>query len=327
MTIEKLPSGSYRLRKMIDGKTYKCTVDHYPDETERALLLAEMIKNKPYYSVKGTIRQCIEGYIQSKSNVLSPSTVRGYRGIIRQIDDDFLDIRMSDLTLPILQNEVNRYAQKHAPKSVANFSGFLVSVCHFVGLDINSPTLPTKTRSTAYIPSKNDIQQICEYIKGSKYEIPLLLSIYGLRRSEVCALTVEDLSGNVLTINKALVEDSDRKWVIKSTKTEDSARQIIISDYLANLIRQQGYIYNGSAGQIWEYLRTVQDKLGIPRFPLHKMRHFYASYLHDLGYSPKQIQDSGGWKTSKIMETVYQHALDVEQAKKNMANDIASLTE
>ena len=153
------------------------------------------------------------------------------------------------------------------------------------------------------------------------------MSIYGLRRSEVCALTVEDLSGNVLTINKALVEDSDRKWVIKSTKTEDSARQIIISDYLANLIRQQGYIYNGSAGQIWEYLRTVQDKLGIPRFPLHKMRHFYASYLHDLGYSPKQIQDSGGWKTSKIMETVYQHALDVEQAKKNMANDIASLTE
>jgi integrase len=286
-----------------------------------------MVKDTPSLSIKGTLRQCISGYLSSKSNVLSPSTIREYNRLKGQYSPILLDMQVKDITLPILQNEVNRYAQNHAPKSVANFSGFLTSVCRFVGLNVDSPTLPQKTRSDAYIPTKNDIKKICEYFKGSEYEVGILLSIYGLRRSELCALTLDDLDGNVLTINKALVENQDKQWVVKTTKTTDSTRQIIISDYVANLIRQQGFIYKRSPGQLYEQLSNAQLRLGIPHFPLHKMRHFFASYMHDMGYSPKQIQKSGGWKTSRIMESVYQHALDMESAQRKMSDDILSLTE
>lgn len=326
MTIDELPSGSFRLRKQINGKRYSITVDHYPTESECILLLAEMVKDNPVLSIEGTLRQCISGYIASKNNVLSPSTIRGYNQITNQISNTLLDMQVKDITLPILQNEINKYSLNHAPKSVANFSGLIVSVCRYVGLDIHSPTLPQKQKQNTYIPTKDDIKRLCEYFKGSEYECGLLLSIYGLRRSELCALTLDDLEGNVLTINKALVENQDKKWIVKTTKTTESTRQIVISDYVSDLIRKQGYIYKRSPGQLNEQLAIAQSRLGIPHFSLHKMRHFFASYLHDMGYSPKQIQESGGWKTSRIMETVYQHALEMDAAKQNIMNDISAVT-
>ena len=327
MTIEKLPSGSYRIRKMIDGKLYTRTFDHKPNQSECEKAIASCLKNRPTLSINGTVRQCVAGYMESKSNVLSPSTIKGYTSITKQIDDRFMDMKMSDLTLPILQNEINRYAESHSAKSTLNYSGFLTAVARFVGLDIQSPTLPTKERSQAYIPSKNDIKRIVDYFKDTEYEAAILLSIYGLRRSELMALTLDDLSGNILTINKAKVEATEGKWITKTTKTTDSTREVIISDHLADLIRNQGFIYNRSVGYLRDLLYKAQSDLNIPHFPLHMMRHFFASYMHDQGYSDKQIMSAGGWKTNQVMKSVYQHALDIQSAKQNMASDIASLTE
>lgn len=327
MTIEKLPSGSYRIRKMIDGKLYTRTFDHKPNQAECEKAIASCLKDKPTLSINGTVRQCVAGYMESKSNVLSPSTIKGYTSMTKQIDDRFMDMKMSDLTLPILQNEINRYAIDHSAKSVSNYSGFLTAVARFVGLGIQSPTLPTKERSQAYIPSKNDIKRIVDYFKDTEYEAAILLSIYGLRRSELMALTLDDLSGNILTINKAKVEATEGRWITKTTKTTDSTREVIISDHLADLIRNQGFIYNRSVGYLRDLLYKAQSDLDIPHFPLHMMRHFFASYMHDQGYSDKQIMSAGGWKTNQVMKSVYQHALDIQSAKQNMASDIASLTE
>lgn len=327
MSLEKLPSGHYRLRKMVDGKLYTRTFDHKPNQAECEKALVSCLKDKPTLSMSGTVRQCVKGYMESKSNVLSPSTIKGYTSMLKQIDDKFMDIKMEDLTLPMLQNEINRYAQDHSPKSVSNYSGFLTSVARFVGLGIQSPTLPTKERSTAYIPSKNDIKRIVDYFKDTEYEIAILLTLYGLRRSELMALTLDDLSGNTLTINKAKVEALAGEWITKTTKTTDSTREVIISDELADKIRKQGFIYKRSVGYLRDLLYKAQSDLGIPHFPLHKMRHFFASYMHDQGYSDQQIMSAGGWKTNQVMRSVYQHALDIQSAKQNMASDIASLTE
>jgi len=52
-------------------------------------------------------------------------------------------------------------------------------------------------------------------VHGTKYEIPFRLGCLGLRRSEICALTKKDLKGNILTVHKALVLNSDNKFVEK----------------------------------------------------------------------------------------------------------------
>ena len=247
--------------------------------------------------------------------------------MLKQIDDKFMDIKMEDLTLPMLQNEINRYAESHAAKSTLNYSSFLTSVARFVGLNIQSPTLPTRERSTAYSPSKNDIKRIVDYFKDTEYEVAILLTLYGLRRSELMALTLDDLSGNTLTINKAKVEALAGEWITKTTKTTNSTREVIISDELADKIRKQGFIYRRSVGYLRDLLDKAQSDLDIPHFPLHKMRHFFASYMHDQGYSDQQIMSAGGWKTNQVMKSVYQHAMDMQSAKEKMASDIMSLTE
>jgi integrase len=100
---------------------------------------------------------------------------------------------------------------------------------------------------------------------------------------------------------------------------------MVIPEYIASKIRQQGYVFNGFPGQIYKHLIDAQNALGIPHFSLHKMRHFFASYMHKLGYSDKQIQEAGGWKTTQILDTVYKHAMDLEEAKRSMSTNIEGL--
>lgn len=320
MNIEKLPSGSYRIRKQIKGKKYSIVLDHKPTLYEAEQLLLEKAETKHI-----TFEKACQSYIDAKSNILSPSTIVSYESIIRQISDGLLKTKLPEIDNQIIQQEINQYSVHHSSKSTRNFNGFLMSVIKFYALNIKSPNLPPKERKKVYIPTEEEVKLIYEEIKGTKYEVPIILSSMGLRRSEICALTLDDLSSNTLTINKALVQDKNKQWVIKTTKTEDSTRTIQIPDYLADLIRKQGYVYEGFPGLIYKHLTDIQKKLGIQHFSLHKMRHFFASYMHQLGYTDKQIQAFGGWKTDGVMKTVYQHEMEMEKAKESMANNFNGL--
>lgn len=325
MTIDKLKSGSYRIRQMVKGKTYSVVLDHKPSNREAQLLIAEKLNEAPIISSSMPFKTACNGYIDAKSSILSPSTIKGYKGQIRAISEELLKTPINVITTAMVQAEVNSFSANHSPKTVGNQYGFIVSVLKFYNVNIGSISLPQKIKSVEYIPTEEEVHRIFDEIKGSIYEVPILLSAMGLRRSEICALTVDDLSGNRLTINKALVQDTNKEWVIKTTKTTDSTRTVIIPDYVANKIRQQGYVYNGFPNSIYRYLSRVEKKLNIPHFSLHKMRHFFASYMHDLGYSDKQIQEAGGWKTDGVMKRVYQHAMDMDEAKKRMSADISGL--
>ena len=321
MTIESLKSGKYRVSEMRNGKRYRVTLDHKPSEKESKKIFDKM-EGKVQDSTP--FRDAAAKYIELKSNILSPSTIRGYKVILNNLDSDFAEKAIDQISSPVLQGLINRISINHKPKTVKNINGFIISVLKFYEMDIKSPTLPKRPKEDIYIPSEEDIKKILNDVKGTKYEIPFVLGTLGLRRSEICALTKDDLSGNMLTINKALVEGENKEWIVKSTKTIESTRVIVIPDYLADLIREKG-IYDSSPHSLYSKLKCVQDRLGIKRFSFHKLRHFFASYMHNLGYTDKQIQEFGGWKTDEVMKKVYQHAMDVDQAKVDMANKIGSL--
>ena len=323
MTIEKRPNGNYRIVEMRNGVRYRITVDHKPTKNEAKKLLEDKIGG---FSDKTVFKKAAESYIESKSNVLSPSSIRGYKTIIKcQITDEFLNMPIERIDLPCIQILINTLSNTYAPKTVKNVSAFVMSVLKFYGSDVKSPTLPAKKPKQDYIPTEEDIKRILAEVKGTRYEVPFILGTFGLRRSEICALTPEDLKGNTLTINKALVLNENNKWTLKNTtKTEKSTRTVVVPDYVAELIRENGACPCTPHSLYWK-LQRVQMSLSIPRFPFHKLRHFFASYMHDLGYSDKQIQEFGGWKTDNIMKSVYQHAMSMSEVKENMANNIGNL--
>lgn len=311
MKIEKLPSGSYRIRKMYKGQTYTIVFDHKPTQKEAMQAMAEELNKvqKKYESL--TFRAAAQKYIDSKKNVLSPSTIRGYSGIVRQISDAFLNNNIYDITALDVQAEINRFAESCSPKTVRNHHGFLSAVLGYFRPDLKlHTTLPQKLKTEPYIPSDDDVKKILEYAKGTEYEIPIILACYGMRRSEICALTLDDINGDVVSITKAKVQNEKLEWIIKTTKTTASTRDIVIPMEIADRIRERGYIYKGYPGEITKFLAASQKKLGIPLFSIHKLRHYFASKMSAMNVPEEDIMRFGGWETDYVMKGVYRHAME-----------------
>lgn len=329
MKIEKLPSGSYRVRKMYQGQSYTVTFDHKPSQKEVMQSVAnEMDKIQTDSKTRMTFATAADKYIASKSNVLSPSTVGGYHSILRNLSDKFKSSYVNDITGIHIQKEINDYSVGRSAKTVRNAHGFISAVLGmFCPNTIISTTLPQEEKSSEYIPSDEDVKRILAKAKGTDYEIPLMLATFGLRRSEICALTPDDLDGNTLTINKAMVLNDANDFVIKSTKTTEGTRKIYIPDQLADLIRERGKIYTGFPGNILKFLNRTQDSLGIPRFRLHALRHYYASMAHSIGIPDSYIMHAGGWKSDSTLKRVYRHAMEdkKESMQKNAADYITEL--
>lgn len=310
MKIEKLKSGSYRIRKMYKGVAYSVVTDYKPTQKEATILLAQELEKAQSPKMHITFETAANKYIEMKSNVISPSTITGYTSIIHSLSKSFKKIIITDITSVDVQAEINRYAKGRSAKTVRNMHAFISAVLgsYTPNLQLNT-TLPMYVKPKAYIPSDDDIRAILEKSRGSKYESALILASFGLRRSEICALTDDDIMDGEISITKALVQDKDKKWVVKQTKTENGTRIVKVPTEVTDRIKEVG-LYEGYPGSILKYLNRAQDRLGIPRFPLHKFRHYYASICHYLGIPDNYIMLSGGWKTDNILKTVYRHALD-----------------
>lgn len=316
MKIEKR-NGSYRVQKMIDGKRYSITYDHKPSERE---VMRDLLELSDAISAKGSFFNCAQSYINSKSNVISPSTIKGYTSILNTLPNDFTHLDISDITQINIQTVINDYASCHSPKTTRNVHGFISAVLRQFRPDIIIyTTLPQKSAYEGYTPSEEDIKRILDACSDSPfYHIPFQLGIMGLRRSEVCALTLHDISGNTLTINKALVKDINNKWVIKQTKTTAGTREIYIPDSLVEEIKKYGKIFDGNPTSLLYGLNKYQNKLGIPRFRFHDLRHFMASYAHSKGMSDQNIMSLGGWKSDYTMKSIYRHEMNAKAEQKKL---------
>lgn len=323
MYIEELPSGSYRITQTKNGHRYRVTVDHKPEDDEAIILMAKVIQKRPSIN-NMRFDDAAEAFIDSKSNILSPSTIREYKNSKKKVTEDFSKKYINAITSLDIQKQVNIWSEKLAPKTVKNYANFVIAVLKSSDIDVKSPQLPQKDKKSIYIPTVDDIKAV-EANMPEQYKVAYFLACLGLRRSEIIALSISDLDGTTLTINKAMVLNDNKEWVLKKTKTTDSTRTVIIPQDIADKIREKGYIYKGHPANLYDNLRKAQDKAGVPHFKLHAMRHFFCSYMHDKGYSDKQIQEMGGWKTSYVLDTVYKHAMNMNETKKQMSNDISNI--
>lgn len=316
MKIEKLPSGSYRIRKMYRGKSYTVITEYKPTQKEAIQLMANELDKAQGRHERMTFENAAREYIESRHNVLSPSTIQGYEAILRTLPQSFLEKNVHDITSMDVQIEINRISGKHSPKTVRNRHGFLSAVLGMFCPELKlNTTLPQKIKHEPYIPTDEDVKRILDYARNTRYEIPLVLACYGMRRSEICALTPADIAGDVVTINKAKVQNENKEWVIKTTKTTASTREIIIPMDIADKIREQGHVYNGYPGKITDFLTTAQKKLDIPHFSIHKLRHYFASKMSSMNVPEADIMKFGGWETDYVMKGVYRHAMEDKNRK------------
>lgn len=328
MKIEKLPSGSYRVRKMYKGKTYTVVFDYKPTQKEILQALSDKMDQEKEIKYRMTFSDAADSYVELKRNILSPASVREYSKIPKRLSERFSTKLLNDITSLDVQKEINDLTKKLAPKTVSNYYGFIYSVLKtYRPTFVLNVTLPQKTKKEVFIPTEEEIRMVLQKVKGTNFEIPIILACYGMRRSEICALTANDIDGDTVRINKAMVQNENREWVIKSTKTTLSTREIIIPIDVANRIKEQGYAYKGYPGSISNHLARIEKELGLEHFSLHKLRHYFASKLSSMNVPEADILKLGGWSTDNVMKSVYRHSLiDKEkQAQREVSNKLSNV--
>lgn len=210
-----------------------------------------------------TLKTAIENYCNLKSNVLSPATIREYRRMKDNYYGEFGNTQLKDIDSGIVQAWVNDFAANHSPKTVKNAYGLISAAIDAFSPDLRiRVTLPQKIQSNLYVPSDDDIKALLSYFSehDKDMELAVYLAAFGtLRRSEICALTASDVSGNIIHINKAMVDKSHSEWIVKTTKTVSSTRYVDMPDYVINKFPDSGRIVNLNPNQITRKRKSLEN--------------------------------------------------------------------
>lgn len=323
---KKLPSGKWRTQVYVGkDRNGKRIMRSFTASTKReserraAIYLAE--HNKYESSEKLSI--AMERYIKAREAVISPLTVRGYKTIEKMLKDDygaFCERELSDIGKRELQAVVSDMAERNlSPKTISNRVGFLSAVFSYHDVRFPHVKLPEKKKPVLRIPSETDVKKIIKLVEGTEMEIPVLLAAFGgLRRGEIIALTMDDVIGYSIRVNKAIVESGDGSLVEKPPKTYESNRTVEMPKYIIQKIKKRGYITKITKPRVLTNrfcrLMAANDMKGI-RF--HDLRHFCASYLLGLGIDEAFVMKRMGWSNSATMKNIYRHSLPEKEILNN----------
>lgn len=326
MKPKQLPSGAWRLQVYVgkdqNGKRKFVSVTRL-DKNDCIIEAAKIAKH--HHEVtrdpsKMTLGEAIEKYLSIKSNVLSPSTIRGYDSIRLNHLQPEMDMQLRNITNVVAQSAVNREASYCSPKTVRNVYGLLaVVIRQFEGRDL-SVKLPQKIPHEVELLSEEELKQLFKAIDGDKAEVPILLAtILGLRRSEIIALTHKDFDSkrNILNVSKAKVQNKDQQFVVKTTKTVKSNRKLSVPPYLASklneCIAKDIPFCTLSPHRICSRLEKICEENDIHKIRLHDLRHQNASIMLALGIADKYAMERGGWSSNATMKNIYQHTISSEK--------------
>lgn len=307
MKIRKLPSGNYNTQIQVNGKRKSITASTRNDVRRLAMEYAVTRSDAP----SAPLGLLVDNYIESKRNVLSPSTVERYERIRKRHFNRLMTYPADQLTSERVQKEINLMSAEYSPKTVRNAYGLITAT-----LDLYAPevkfkvTMPAKVKTEYHIPTTEDVNALISQASPNLKTAIMLAASCGLRRGEIAALTSDDIIGDTIHVHRSAVYDSNGKIVIKRPKTYHSDRYVTMPDIVRNHVQNKtGRICPIALSTITREFDALRDRLGL-RCRFHDLRHYYASVLHSIGVPDQYIMESGGWKSDFMLKAVYRNTLD-----------------
>ena len=337
---KKLPSGNWRVLVYAgmdaDGKRkYESFTSATKKEAEYQAAEFSYNRKQKIVPENMTLSEAIDKYIESKKNILSPSTIAGYKVVKRNRFQDIMQLKLKNIDSEKVQLAINSDAKEHSEKTLRNALGLVKTVLAVYAPETRlNVALPTREK---FEPNTLTIEQIgilLKAIQGDVAELSILLALWlGLRASEVAGLTWECYNSKekTLHIKQALVLDDNRNKILKGTKTTNSKRVVSLPDYICNKLNElpkgnnDDFIITITTQLARRRLQSICEANGLPKIRFHDLRHANASIMLLLGIPQKYAMERGGWSSSQTMEKIYQHTFKDEKKQVDASvNDFIS---
>lgn len=171
--------------------------------------------------------------------------------------------------------------------------------------------------------TKSELDHLLEEVRNSMpsdvYIMCLLASKCGLRLGEILGLTVDNINGEYLTVEKQWKADKSHKFSFGALKTKNSYRTIPIPknalETLLSHIKENDI--NGRIVKMnrYTFLNNYNYKIkSIAGVTIHELRHTYATLLIANGVDLKTAAKLLGNDVKEVMRT-YSHVTDEMMVK------------
>lgn len=264
-----------------------------------------------------TLQEYAEDYMRRyKANgSIEHNTLTGYVGYLKNhVYPFFGAMPIASITVNNLQDYVNLKAATLSQKSIREHINLLRQIFAAAIEDELMDRNPCLSSRLQIIGSKStkvmayteeefaELEHLLTFLNGTD-KLFLALSLYtGMRQGELFALQWEDvdLAQNLIRVTKAVEWACQNKGTIKSPKTENGVRTIVIikqlADVLKPLAKPSGYVLTAerqkpdepmshqAVKRLNELIENAAEKTGCKtRFLSHRARHTVATFLNNAG--------------------------------------------
>ena len=270
-----------------------------------------------------TLRELLAAYIEKYKPVLSPATVRGYCVIRDNRFQAVADVKLREIR--DWQKIINAEVGDCSAKTLKNAWGLVSAAMKAHKMAVPDVTLPQVMPKPRPWLDPDEIRAFVAAVRGSAYEIPILLGLHGLRRSEIAALTWDrvDLKRGAIRVEGAVVPDEGGRYVYKQTNKSAAGRRsvpIMIPELRAALeavprADRKGPVVHCHINTIYKAVNSICEREGLPLIGAHGLRHSFASLGRSVGVPPREMQALGGWSDVGTMQRIYEHLAEADLLK------------
>lgn len=285
-----------------------------------------------------TVGDAVDRYI-ALCGVLSPTSTTAYKKIRENAFQGLMGTPIKRLNNELVQKAINaecgritqRTGKPVSAKTVHNewglVSAALKKICN-TSFDV---ALPKIRKDRKQYPEP---QMVLDAIMDSNVKLPCLLSIWcTFSMSELLGIKCSSIQNGCIYINQVRVY-TDEGWIEKGIAKNTTRNRVQrLPEYLLDLIEETEayqryektgedcYLFPQTRSAIYNAWTRSARKHGLD-LSFHDLRHMAASVMLQLNVPEKYAMERGGWSTSNVMKTVYQHTFSAErQAVDNVIDD------
>ncbi len=299
--------------------------------------ILEIIRRKTA-NLTVSFNEVVDEWLLYKKMTIKKSSYSNYEYVINRYLGPYLqDKKISELERYDFNELINEFNLELSPKTVRDITCILKSILHYIEDEYGSkikinkiipPKLNAENISVFSKVEKNRVEQYCINSNSLK-ELGILICMNtGLRIGEICALKWKNinLEKRIISVQATLERIYDEnlkrtKVIIDKPKTQNSVRQIPISNKLYNVLKplrkkykDEDFFLTGKSENYveprsYQYIyKKILKKCKVQPHKFHCLRHSFASECISVGMDIKALSEILGHANVNITLNIYVHS-------------------